>query len=135
MDSLGLLERIDRLKPQPIFVLHGDEAFLKRQVLHGLKKQLLGPDADSFALSTYPGDKVRWATVRNDLATLPFFSPRRMVVIDDADPFVTEERKKLEKYVAEPAPTGVLVLMVKSWTTTTNLAKLLDKSTITCKTL
>lgn len=134
MDSLSFLERSDRLKPQPIYVLPGDEPFLKRHVLNALKTQILGPEPDSFALSTYPGDKASFAAVRNDLTTLPFLSPRRMVVIDNADPFVTAERKKLEKYVAEPSPTGVLVLDVTSWTSTTTLAKLLDKGTITCKT-
>lgn len=134
MDSFSFLDRVDRLKPQPIYVLHGDESFLKRQALKALKTLILGPDPDSFAFSTYLGDKVRFGTVRDELTTLPLLNPRRMVVIDNADPFVTEERKKLEKYVAEPSPTGVLVLDVASWTSTTNLAKLLESTTITCKT-
>ncbi len=134
MDSFTFLERIDRQQPQPVYVLSGDEPFLKRQVLRALRNLVLGPDPDSLALSTYSGDDVSFARVRNDLTTLPFLNPRRLVVIDNADPFVTEERKKLEKYVAEPSPTGVLVLDVNSWTSTTNLAKLLDKTTITCKT-
>ena len=78
------------------------------------------------ALSAYDGDRVSFATVRNDLATVPFLSPRRLVIVDNADPFVTNERKKLEKYVGEPSPNGVLVLDVKSWASTTNLAKLLQ---------
>ncbi len=135
MDSFTFLASVKRQKPQPVYVLHGEEPFLKRQVLTALKTLVLGPEPDSLALSTYPGDDVSFARVRNDLTTVPFLSPFRMVVIEDADPFVTEERKKLEKYVAEPSPTGVLVLDVKSWTSTTNLAKMLDGSTITCNVL
>lgn len=133
MDSLTFLDRVSRHKPQPIYVLAGDELFLKRQVLSALKTLVLGPEPDSFALSTFPGDKLGFATVLNDLTTLPFLSPHRMVVIDNADPFVTDQRKKLEKYAAEPSATGVLVLDVKTWTSTTNLAKALESSTITCK--
>src|SRR5262249_14062390 len=61
-------------------------------------------------------------------------SPRRLVVIDRAEPFVTRERPRLEKYFAEPSKTGVLVLDVQSWQSNTKLAKLLpEAATITCK--
>ncbi len=135
MDSLVFLEKSRRLPVLPVYVVHGDELFLKRQVLTALRTHVLGADFEPLALSAYDGDRVSFSTVRNDLATVPFLSPRRLVIIDNADPFVTNERKKLEKYVAEPSPNGVLVLDVKSWTSTTNLAKLLQDATIVCKSL
>lgn len=134
MDSLAFLERGARNKPQPIYVLHGDEDFLKRQVLAVLKTVVLGGADDSFGLSTHAGDKAAFADVHDDLDTLPFLSPRRLVVVDNADPFVTRSRAALEKYVGQPSATGVLVLDVKSWPATTRLAKLVpDAMTITCK--
>ncbi len=60
----------------------------------------------------------------DELRTLPFFSKRRIVVVADADPFVTRYRKELEGYVQEPSGAGVLVLMVKSLPANTNLARL-----------
>src|SRR5262249_4056239 len=49
-------------------------------------------------------------------------------------PFVTRHRAQLEKYVAEPAAAGVLVLEVKSWPANTRLAKLVPaEATIACK--
>ena len=57
------------------------------------------------------------------MRTLPFFSRRRIVVVDDADPFVTKYRKELETYVESPTGAGVLVLMVKSWPSNTKLAR------------
>src|SRR5438045_2484010 len=98
MDSLTFLERAGRAKPQPVYVLHGDEPFLKRQVLAALRTLVLGPDAEDFALSTHPGDKATYAAVRDELETLPFLAPRRLVVVENADPFVTRERARLEKY-------------------------------------
>src|SRR5205823_4870376 len=134
MDSLAFLERGERNKPQPIYVLHGDEDFLKRQVLAVLKTVVLGAADDSFGLSTHAGDKVAFADVHDDLDTLPFLSPRRLVVVDNADPFVTRSRASMEKYVGQPSASGVLVLDVKSWAATTRLAKLVpDSMTITCK--
>jgi DNA polymerase-3 subunit delta len=132
MDSLSFLERSARAKVQPIYVLHGDDAFLKRQVLLALRSLVLGPESDGFGQSAHAGDKATFAAVSSDLATLPFLSPRRLVIVENADPFVSRERKKLEKYADEPCPTGILVLDVTVWQATTNLAKQLTAGLITC---
>jgi DNA polymerase-3 subunit delta len=135
MDSLTFLQGAAKAKPRPIYVLHGEEQFLKRRVTAALRKLVLGPDDDGFSLSSHEGDKASWAEIHDELETLPFLSPRRLVIIDRAEPFVTRERPRLEKYFAEPSKTGVLVLDVQSWPANTKLAKLLPESaTIVCKT-
>jgi DNA polymerase III subunit delta len=134
MDSLTFLERAGRAKPQPLYVLTGEEDFLKRQVLAALRTVVFGKEAEEFGLSTHAGDKAVFATVRNELETLPFLSSRRLVVVEKADPFVTEYRAALEKYIGQPSATGVLVLDVKSLPANTRLAKLVDKAgVIDCK--
>ena len=133
--TADLSDRAAKAKPQPLYVLTGEEAFLKRQVLVALRKIVLGAEDDSFGFSTFNGDKATFAAVHNELSTLPFLAPRRLVVVENADPFVTQERQKLEKYVGAPAATGVLVLDVKTWPANTKLAKLIsDNVTIVCKT-
>jgi DNA polymerase-3 subunit delta len=134
MDSLTFLQGTGKAKPRPIYVLQGDEHFLKRRVLASLRSLVLGPDDDGFGLTNRDGDKANWAEIHDELETLPFLSSRRLVVIDRADPFVTRERPRLEKYFAEPSKCGVLVLDVQSWPSNTKLAKLLpDAATIVCK--
>src|SRR5258708_7864606 len=103
MDSLIFLDRAAKAKPQPVYVLTGEEHFLKRQVVAALRKIVLDAEDDSFGQSNFSGEKATFAAVHNELSTLPFLSPRRLVIVDSADPFVQEERQKLEKYVAEPA--------------------------------
>jgi DNA polymerase-3 subunit delta len=135
MDSLTFLEKSPRAKPQPIYVLTGDEPFLRSRVLDALKTQVLGPEGGELGLSTHSGDKAAYAAVFDELHTLPLLSPRRLVLVEDADPFVTRERARLEKYFAEPTAKGVLALSVKSFPATTKLAKLLpDAGLISCKT-
>ncbi|HMF10710.1 MAG TPA: DNA polymerase III subunit delta [Gemmataceae bacterium] len=136
MDSLTFLQRSSKWEPRPVYVLHGDEDFLKRQVLAALRERVLGGDANAFGLSTHEGDKADFASIRSELETLPFLSPRRLVVVDKADPFVTRHRAALEKYVGNQASAGVLVLDVTSWPANTKLAKALPgDATITCKAL
>lgn len=133
MDGLTFLERIAKAKPQPVYVLHGEEAFLKRQVLAALRQRLFG-GGDDLGTSIYPGDKTSFAAVQDELRTLPFLASCRLVVVDAADSFVTSHRAALERYLSEPAPHGLLVLDVKSWPANTRLAKLLpEAATINCK--
>jgi DNA polymerase-3 subunit delta len=134
MDSLTFLDRADKQKPQPVYVLHGDEGFLKRHARAAVRRLVLGGDDADLALSVFTGDKATFSAVHNDLTTLPFLSPRRLVVVENAGPFVTEAREKLEAYVKAPSAVGVLVLEVESWPATTRLAKLLpDAGSISCK--
>src|SRR3954447_2736212 len=135
MDSLTFLEGPGG-EPRPVYVVHGEEDFLKRQVLAALRVRVLGEADDSFGLSTHPGDKAVWRDIHSELQTLPFLSPRRLVVVENAEPFASAHRSQLEKYLAAPVRSGVLVLDVKNWLTTTKLYKLLDgPSTIACKAL
>jgi DNA polymerase-3 subunit delta len=134
MDSLQFLEHADRAKVCPVYAVVGDEAFLKRQVLITLRALVLGGESGELGLSSFPGDRATRAAVHDELETLPFLAPRRLVVVEGADPFVSRERSWLERYVAAPATSGVLVLEVQSWPSNTRLAKLLpDNATLVCK--
>src|SRR5262245_4861757 len=103
MDSLTFLDGAGKHKVRPVYAVHGDESFLRRRVLLALRALVLGPDDGGFGLSTHAGDQATFAAVQDDLQTLPFLSPRRLVVVENADPFVTRERSRLEKYVTESA--------------------------------
>jgi DNA polymerase-3 subunit delta len=138
MDALTFLERADKTRPLSFYVVHGDEVFLERLVLQTLRKLVLGDAEDAFGVSTFPGDKAEWATVLDEVRTLPFLGPRRLVIVEQADSFVSRERARLEKFVAtldsNPLP-GVLVLSVQTWAANTKLAKAVpDNRTIVCKT-
>lgn len=139
MDALTFLDRPAHAKPQSLYVLPGDEPFLERRVLLALRRLVLGADDDGFGVSTHQGDKATWAAVLDDLQTLPMLAPRKLVVVEQADPFVSRERARLEKLVAEllkrDAVRGVLVLAVSSWAGTTKLAKMTpDANVIACNT-
>lgn len=110
---------------QAVYVLAGEERLLKTEALERIRHLALGTAEADYALSSYSGDDVTLADVRAELETLPFLAPRRLVVIRDADAFVTRYREGLENYFQRPSPHGVLVLDVKSWRSNTRLAKLL----------
>lgn len=135
MEALPFLTRKSTAL-EPFYVLAGDEAFLKRQVLRRLRDLALGEDPDESAVTAYAGEHAVFADVWDELQSLPLFSPRRVIVIDNADPFVTKFRTYLEKRIEKQSfsETGVLILDVKSWPANTRLAKMVDANrTIVCK--
>ncbi len=118
----------------PLYVVHGDEPFLKRRVIRALRRRALEGDAEEQSVSTYTGDKATFAEVFDDLETVPFFDPKRVVLVENADPFVTKYRPELEARLVKLPPTSLLILDVKTWAANTRLAKLIDNSaTIVCK--
>jgi DNA polymerase-3 subunit delta len=133
MDALPFLAAANP-KRQPVYALAGDEDFLKRLARDRIITLALGDADPSFAVSVYPGEKLDFSTARNELDTLPFLASCRVLVVENADPFVTNHRQALEQYAAKPSPVGVLVLDVKTFPETTKLAKALpDAAKIACK--
>ncbi|MCA9102780.1 MAG: hypothetical protein KDA63_16590, partial [Planctomycetales bacterium] len=116
----------------PVYALHGDESFLKRLVFEAVRGDVLGGgDADGddtddgeWSLHRVVGKDAELRDVLDELSTPALFGGgTRLVVVDDADKFVSDNRAGLEAYVAAPSRAGVLVLIVDSWPSNTRLAK------------
>src|SRR5262245_2803568 len=121
MDAMTLLERSTPIKASPLMVLFGDEDFLRRQALARLTADLLREAYAACALTTFERDAAQWSAVKSELDTLPFLSPRRVVLIEQADQFVSNHRSTLEKFIAGGSCPGTLILSVKSWPSNTKL--------------
>ena len=116
--------------PPPLVAISGDDELQKSAALSALLDEVLPAGVDrGMALTEYDGTRAEdaggpaLAVVLTDLRTLPFLSPLRVVVIRDADRFVSVYREKLEEYAKTPATTGVLVLVVRTFPKTTKLHK------------
>lgn len=115
------------LQAAPVNVIFGKD---RRRAVDNLHKliDLALHDADpQLALSQYEGDSVELADVLDELKTLPFLSECRVVVVKDADPFISNYRGELEAYCENPSSTGVLILMVESFPGNTRLYKTVAK--------
>ena len=122
--AFDYLAKPEKHGPRAVCVLFGDESFLRRQVLLGIRRAVLGGDEGDFSLTTFEGRGADLADVLEELATLAMFGPgQRLVVVDAADEFVSRYRGQLEDYVARPTGSGVLVLDVRSFPANTRLYK------------
>jgi DNA polymerase-3 subunit delta len=78
--------------------------------------------------TTFAGKTVQWRDVMDEVATLSLFGGgKRLVLVDEGDDFVRTHRSRLEDYVEQPKPGGVLVLNVSTWQSNTRLYKSLDE--------
>jgi DNA polymerase-3 subunit delta len=122
--ALDYLDQPDKYPPGPVCVVYGDDAYLKRESLRTLRRSVLGEDDGAFSLTVLDAKVAELRDIRDELSTRSMFGPSgRMVLVEDADEFVTRNRAALEDYVAAPAAGGVLALEVKSWPGNTKLAK------------
>jgi len=105
-----------------VCALFGSEALLKREAVKTITNSVFGEDSD-VPFTTLEGPQAEWRDVGDELSTASLFSSGpRLVIVDEADKFVSSFRDKLEAYAAAPAG-GVLVLLVDTWPGNTRLAK------------
>ncbi len=129
VDALDYLAHPGKHPAAGVCVLFADESFLKRHVLGMLKEQVLSGEDAEFSVTAFAGGEVQWRDVADALSTRALFGGgRNVVVIDEADDFVSRNRPTLEQYVARPGSASLLVLDVKQWPATTRLYKALAES-------
>ena len=93
-----------------------------------LLDQLIPADQRTTGLLKADAAQTSPAQLLDELRTLPFLTDKRVVLLKDADSFVSQNRQLLENYFDKPSPTGILILAVSSWPATTKLAKKLAKA-------
>lgn len=124
LSALEYLAQPDKHPPRPVCAVFGDELFLRRQVVLGLRAAALGGDDADFSLTVFEGRNTVFRDVHEVLSTVAMFGGGcRLAVVENADDFVSRNRQPLEDYVAKPSRSGVLVLDVDSLPSNTRLHK------------
>jgi DNA polymerase III delta subunit len=110
---------------KPVYALVGDDSFLQLQELARISAAV-GADAQR---TDFDGEQAQLAEVLDELRCYSMFGGgcAKLVVVRNADKFVTTFREQLEDYIASPADSGTLVLRLSSLPNTTRIAKQLAK--------
>jgi DNA polymerase-3 subunit delta len=109
-----------------IYVITGQDVHLRSQAIQKLRHQLLGED-EGLGEVRMEGKTADLKIVLDELRTLAFLADKKVVIIEEADKFISDHREALETYFENPNPNGVMVLVCDSWRKNTRLAKLVDK--------
>lgn len=93
-----------------IYLLYGDEAYLKKQYKDKLKNALVQPD-DTMNFTVYEGKDTNPKEVIDLSETLPFFADRRVILIENSG-FFKGSCEELAEYMAQ-VPDTTLFLFVE----------------------
>ncbi len=108
-----LRETLENGKVAPFYALVGDESFFRNEALDLMRKHVLaGADPDGAFVETPP----QTADVRrllDELRTKPFMTPRKLVLIRNADSFIEKNAKVLGDAFAQPSRVGVLAVTLE----------------------
>jgi DNA polymerase III subunit delta len=96
--------------PKPVYALVGSDTFLQLERLAALAREL---PADA-QRSDFDGETAQLADVLDELRSFAMFGGDKLVVVRDADAFLTRFREQLEDYVAAPSSSATLVLRLTS---------------------
>ena len=122
--ALEFLQKSKDIDVPPFCVVYGDEAFLKSESLRRLRELVLSDDDGEFSFTRFDGTVVSFIDVLRETSTAPMFgSGKRLVLVDPADAFLTQNRDQLEKYLDEPCKSGILVLQLASFPSNLRLYK------------
>jgi DNA polymerase III delta subunit len=124
-----------------VIILAGEELYLRNQHLAEIQRDLFQGEDPGMGLvrldaAALGGEAM--AVVLDEVRTPSMFAPKKLVIVDPADPLLKKadadlpdgrltNREILEHYVEAPAEASTLVLVFNTWLKTTRLHKALDK--------
>jgi DNA polymerase-3 subunit delta len=93
------------------YLLIGPEEYLKKCFVEKLKKSILNNDKNSaLNFDIFRGGEKDFKRLTDSLATRPFISKKRLVVIKDIEKLSAKEKKSILKYLKSPLDSTTLVL-------------------------
>jgi len=96
--------------PEPIYYLHGEEAYLLDNALDALIKAAAPDGLNDFNYEQLPSKELTGDRLRNAVETLSFFGGRRVVVVRDLQEMDLKQLDELAEYFDAPNPNTCLVL-------------------------
>jgi DNA polymerase-3 subunit delta len=108
-----------------VYLLYGEEDYLKRMYRDRLKKAVLG-DSDEMNYSYFEGKGILLPDLREAADTLPFFSDYRIVIVENSGLF--KASSEVADYLSQMPDTTVLVFVEKEIDKRNKLYKYVNKN-------
>ncbi len=110
-----------------VYLLYGDEAYLKKQYKDKLKAALIS-DGDTMNFSAYEGKSINPKEIIDLAETMPFFADRRVILIENSG-FLKNACEDLASYLSDgPAETTCFVFVEEEVDKRNKLYKTINKT-------
>ena len=119
-------------KYKKVYLLYGEEVYLLRRCLAGLKKGVLGDDASDVNFTAFDGNTGYDVSELKDICeTLPFFADRRLVIVENSGLFGGDSG--FDTFVPQIPDSTVLVIVEQSADSRTKLFKAIKEHGYICE--
>ena len=92
-----------------LYLLYGEEDYLKKQYKEKLRNAMLSPD-DTMNFAYYEGKGINVKEVIDLAETLPFFAERRLIIMEDTG-FFKNAAPELADYIKEMPETTAMIFV------------------------
>ena len=103
-------EHIKSNEYKNVYLLYGDEPYLKKQYRDKLKQAIAGDDTMNY--SYYEGDKIYVKEIKDMGDTLPFFAEHRLIVVENSG-FFKSSNDELADYIRN-IPDYLIIIFVET---------------------
>ncbi len=93
---------------RPVYLIYGEEAYLKRTLKERLRRAAVGDDTMNY--TCMEGKEIDVPALMDMARTLPFFAPRRMILVEDSG-FFRKDSGELADFLPEIPETTCLVFV------------------------
>ncbi len=108
--------------PRPIYALVGSDSFAQLQRLAAILKMLPGAQR-----ADLDGERAELADLLDELRSFAMFGGNKVVVLQNADAFLTRFREQMEDYAANPSSNATLILRLSSLPSNQRIYKAIAK--------
>jgi DNA polymerase III delta subunit len=102
-------------KPVPrkyFYVLSGNDPYVFTKMQETFEKEFLADDPSGFNLAKFDCDSnTKASSILNVCEEYPFGSRYKLVVVDNCQKLSPEEGEKMKKYLENPCPTTIMILI------------------------
>ncbi|MDE7268626.1 MAG: DNA polymerase III subunit delta [Lachnospiraceae bacterium] len=93
-----------------IYLLYGEEAYLRKQYRDNLKKALVPAD-DTMNCSIYAGKEINVNEIIDLAGTMPFFAERRVIVVENSGLFKSGSNDRLVELLKDMPQTSYMIFV------------------------
>ncbi|MGB0863269.1 MAG: DNA polymerase III subunit delta [Saprospiraceae bacterium] len=125
-----IIKDLKSKKYNPIYFLHGEESYFIDEIANYIEKNVLTETEKSFNQTVLYGKEANYNAVVDTARRFPIMAERQVLIIKEAKEM--RDLPKLERYVANPAPTTILVICHKhkKLDQRSKIAKVLKKNAV-----
>ncbi len=126
-----LIQDLKNQSYKPMYLLYGEEDYLRKQYRDKLKEALVSPD-DTMNYHYYEGKDINVGEIIDLAETMPFFADRRVIILENSG-LCKSGGDALAEYLKQPAESVVIILVETQTDKRSRLFKVIKEQGRACE--